>query len=70
MRGFQWIVMDVHSSTCQRLAATPGGRVRERWWTVATCLPALVEVIRSVPRPRAVVMEVRSAGGLAIWGLG
>jgi len=63
MPGFYWIAMDVHSSTCELIAATPGGRVRDRW-TVATRLPELVEVVRSVPRPRAVVME---EGPLAGW---
>lgn len=63
MHGFYWIAMDVHCAKCELISATPGGRVRSRW-TAPTALPALVEGIRSVPRPRAVVME---EGPLAGW---
>lgn len=57
------IALDVHSRTTEVEAGTPRGRMRGRW-SVATRIPALVEVIETVPRPRVVVFE---EGPMADW---
>jgi transposase len=55
--------MDVHSRTTEVVAATPRGRIRDRW-SLATAIPDLTEVIETVPRPRTVVFE---EGPMADW---
>lgn len=63
MEGSYCIAMDVHSRTCEVLAATPRGRVRARW-SLPTTIPALRKAVESVPRPRTVVLE---EGPMAQW---
>jgi transposase len=57
------IALDVHCQTCEFAAVTPGGRIIDRR-QVATAIPELTEAIRSVRRPRTVVLE---EGPLADW---
>ena len=54
---------DVHCEFCEFAAATPGGRLADRR-PIATTIPALSDAIRSVRRPRVLVLE---EGPLADW---
>src|SRR3972149_3605573 len=63
------IALDTHCAFTEVVVLTPAGRIRERG-RCATTIPALVEQVGKVPRPRAVVLE---EGPLADWigrGLG
>jgi transposase len=62
-KAYYWMALDVHSRSCEFAASTPGGRITERR-TVPTSIPPLVEAIRSVRRPRALVLE---EGPMAGW---
>ena len=62
-KAYYWMSLDVHSRSCEFAASTPGGRITERR-TVPTSIPPLVEAIRSVRRPRALVFE---EGPMAGW---
>lgn len=62
-QGYHWMSLDVHSRSCEFAASTPGGRITDRR-TLATAIPPLLEAIRSVRRPRALVME---EGPMAGW---
>jgi transposase len=57
------IAMDVHSRTTEVVAGTPRGRIRDRW-SLPTAIPDLTEAIKTVPRPRTVVLE---EGPMADW---
>jgi len=58
-----WIGLDVHCHSCDVAVLDPAGRLvrRDR---CPTSIPALVEAIEAVPRPRHVVLE---EGPLADW---
>jgi len=57
------IAMDTHCQFTEFFVTTPSGRSSQRGRT-ATTMPALREIVRSVPRPRQVVFE---EGPLAEW---
>jgi transposase len=57
------MALDVHCQSCEFAAATPGGRIVDRRH-LPTTIPSLVEAVRSVRRPRVLVME---EGPLADW---
>ena len=57
------IAMDVHCGFTEFFVTTPSGRASRHGQTPTT-LPALLELVRSVPRPRQVVFE---EGPLADW---
>ena len=57
------IALDTHCAFTEVGVVTPSGRLRARG-RLATTIPTLVEEIRKVPRPRAVVFE---EGPLADW---
>jgi transposase len=61
--------LDVHSRSCEFAASTPGGRITEKR-SLATAIPALLEAIRSVRRPRALVLEEGPMAGWIARGLG
>lgn len=63
MRQSYCIAMDVHSRTTELVVGTPGGRIRDQC-SRRTTIPDLTEVIKTVPRPRTVVME---EGPMADW---
>lgn len=63
MAGVYTIALDVHCAFTEVAVLTPGGRVRTRG-RCATAIPALVEQVTGVPRPRAIVLE---EGPLADW---
>lgn len=63
MRPMNYIAFDVHCVFCEGGWVTQGGKERGSW-RVATTIPALVGAIRSVPRPRLLVIE---EGSLADW---
>ncbi len=58
-----WISLDVHSKNCQFVTATPSGQIR-REGQIPTTIPAILQVIRSVRKPRQVIFE---EGPLAGW---
>lgn len=62
-KAYYWMSLDVHSRWCEFAAATPGGRILDRR-RLATSIPPLIEAIRSVRRPRALVFE---EGPMAGW---
>lgn len=62
-QGYHWMSLDVHSRSCEFAAATLGGRVTERR-SLPTAIPPLIDAVRSVRRPRALVME---EGPMAGW---
>lgn len=62
-KAYYWMSLDVHSRSCEFAASTPGGRVTDRR-SLPTSIPPLVEAVRSVRRPRALVME---EGPMAGW---
>lgn len=55
-QGYHWMSLDVHSRSCEFAAANGGGRIIERR-SVATAIPPLLELVRSIRRPRALVLE-------------
>lgn len=57
------IALDTHCSFTEVGVLTPGGRVRQRG-RCPTTVPALIEEVERVPRPRAIVFE---EGPLADW---
>jgi transposase len=57
------IALDTHCSFTEFVVLTPGGRIRDRGRCAMT-IPALVDRVLQVPRPRAVVFE---EGPLADW---
>src|SRR5262249_59698941 len=63
MKRAYFIGMDTHCQFCEVAAVNAGGTVvaRDR---CPTCIPALLEVIERVPRPRHLVIE---EGPLAGW---
>ena len=63
MNGVYIIALDTHCAFTEVGVLTPGGRVRQRG-RCATTIPALIEEVSRVPRPRAVVFE---EGPLADW---
>jgi transposase len=63
MRPMNFIAFDVHCAFCEGGWVTESGR-EKRSWRVATSIPALSEAVRSVPRPRLLVIE---EGSLADW---
>jgi transposase len=63
MRPMNFIAFDVHCAFCEGGWVTESGR-EKRSWRVATSIPALAEAVRSVPRPRLLVIE---EGSLADW---
>jgi len=63
MRPMNFIAFDVHCAFCEGGWVTESGK-EKRSWRVATSIPALAEAIRSVPRPRLLVIE---EGSLADW---
>jgi transposase len=63
MRPMNYIAFDVHCVFCEGGWVTQGGKEKGSW-RVATTIPALVGAIRSVPRPRLLVIE---EGSLADW---
>jgi transposase len=56
MSGSYCIGLDAHSVETEIAVVTPSGRVRERR-RVPTTIPAIGEVLTTVPRPRRVVLE-------------
>lgn len=63
MAAVYTIALDTHCAFTQVVVLTPSGRVRLRG-RCSTTIPALVEQVAEVPRPRAVVFE---EGPLADW---
>jgi len=63
MKRAYFIGMDTHCQFCEIAAVNTRGDVVERDRCV-TCIPALLEVIERVPRPRQLVIE---EGPLAGW---
>ena len=63
MRPMNYIAFDVHCAFCEGGWVTGSGKEKASW-RVATTIPALSEAIRSVPRPRLLVIE---EGPLADW---
>jgi len=57
------IALDTHCAFTEVVVVTPGGRVRQRG-RCPTTIPAMLEQVVRVPRPRAVVFE---EGPLADW---
>jgi transposase len=63
MQRGHFIGIDVHCQTCDVAVITASGTVVQRQ-RCATTIPALMEVLQSVPRPRALVIE---EGAMAGW---
>lgn len=63
MAAMRYIGIDVHCQFCEGGVIDHLGRERGRF-KVATCIPALIEAIEKVPRPRKLVIE---EGPLADW---
>jgi transposase len=63
MRPMNYIAFDVHCAFCEGGWVTESGKEKNSW-RVATSIPALSGAIRSVPRPRLLVIE---EGSLADW---
>jgi transposase len=63
MRPMNYIAFDVHCAFCEGGWVTGSGREKGSW-RVATTIPALSDAVRSVPRPRLLVIE---EGPLADW---
>ena len=63
MRPMNFIAFDVHCAFCEGGWVTQSGKEKGSW-RVATAIPALSDAIRSVPRPRLLVIE---EGSLADW---
>jgi transposase len=63
MATMNYIAFDVHCAFCEGGWVTEGGKEKNSW-RVATSIPALSNAIRSVPRPRLLVIE---EGPLADW---
>jgi len=63
MKRAHWIGLDVHCRFCEVAVLDPAARLLKRQ-RCATSIPALIEVLEAVPRPRQVVLE---EGPLADW---
>jgi transposase len=63
MRPTNYIAFDVHCAFCEGGWVTDSGKEKGSW-RVATTIPALGDAVRSVPRPRLLVIE---EGPLADW---
>jgi len=63
MKRGHFIGIDVHCETCDVAVVTASGKLVERQ-RCATTIPALVEVLKTVPRPCSLVIE---EGGMAGW---
>lgn len=63
MRPMNYIAFDVHCAFCEGGWVTESGKEKGSW-RVSTSIPALAEVIATVPRPRLLVIE---EGPLADW---
>ena len=63
MRPMNYIAFDVHCAFCEGGWVTESGKEKTSW-RVATTVPTLTEALRSVPRPRLLVIE---EGPLADW---
>lgn len=63
MRRSYCIGLDVHARFCEFVVATPTGRIVDSG-SVATSIPELAQVVRSVRKPRWLVLE---EGPLADW---
>jgi transposase len=63
MRPMNYVAFDVHCAFCEGGWVTESGKEKQSW-RVATSVPALSEAIRTVPRPRLLVIE---EGPLAEW---
>lgn len=63
MPTMNYIAFDVHCAFCEGGWVTQSGKEKDSW-RVATTIPALSEAIRTVPRPRLLVIE---EGPLADW---
>ena len=63
MRPMNYIAFDVHCAFCEGGWVTESGKEKGSW-RVATTIPALSDAVRSVPRPRLLVIE---EGPLADW---
>lgn len=63
MRPMNYVAFDVHCAFCEGGWVTESGKEKQSW-RVPTAIPALSDAIRSVPRPRLLVVE---EGPLADW---
>lgn len=63
MPTMNYIAFDVHCAFCEGGWVTESGKEKKHW-RVAAAIPTLLEAIRTVPRPRLLVIE---EGPLADW---